>query len=85
MQRELVLSRDELPGRLSNPNCLNHKHMYMWVTLRGLSKLYVHIYTYNKIKEDVESLRVSRGHKGGAEERKKEWHLSKQSAYIWSS
>lgn len=60
MQRELVLSRDELPGRLSNPDCLNHKHMYMCVTLRGLSRFYVHIYAYNnKIKEDVESLRVS--------------------------
>jgi hypothetical protein len=28
-QGELILSRDELPGRLSNPNTFYHKCMYI--------------------------------------------------------
>lgn len=52
------------------------------MTLRGLSRFYVHIYAYNnKIKEDVESLRVSRGHKGGAEERKSDIYLNRVLIY----
>lgn len=51
------------------------------MTLKGLSRFYVHIYAYNNKIKDIESLRESRGHIGGAEERKSDIYLNRVVMY----